>query len=82
MRSMFTVIGLGGVLAALAANTFGGEGEVSYFRADRGVAADASARLPDDLDAPDVLRWKQPIDAGHSTPCAIGGRVFLTTFDG
>ena len=57
-------------------------GEVAYFRADSGVGQEVQRPLPEDFDAPQALLWKQPLDAGHSTPCIVGDRVFVTTFDG
>jgi outer membrane protein assembly factor BamB len=50
-----------------------------YFRSDAGVARSAGS-LPDNLDAPDVLSWRTPLDPGHSTPILNGGKIFLTTF--
>src|SRR5258706_3467885 len=54
-------------------------GNTKYFRSDRGEAYDTQ-RLPDNFDAPDVLRWKVSMDAGHSTPILTGDRIFLTTW--
>ena len=50
-----------------------------YFRSDAGVAR-SSASLPDNLDAPDALSWRTPLDPGHSTPILNAGKIFLTTF--
>lgn len=55
-------------------------GELKYFRHDAGIARNAT-RLPESLDAPDVLDWRMPIDSGHSTPIVSGNRIFLTTFN-
>ena len=52
----------------------------SYFRGDGGRAAVDAQPLPDDLAAPGTLVWKAPLDSGHSTPCIVGARVFVTTF--
>ncbi len=53
---------------------------VTYFRQDGGVAAEDSAPLPARLDLPANLRWRQPMDRGHSTPILWGNKIFLTTF--
>ncbi|MBU6400680.1 MAG: PQQ-binding-like beta-propeller repeat protein [Verrucomicrobia bacterium] len=65
----------GGVLAwtACAADS-------TYFRSDAGVAAPGSGPLPADLDAPDTLCWRVPLEPGHSTPILADGRIFLTTY--
>jgi outer membrane protein assembly factor BamB len=52
----------------------------NYFRADGGVAA-GDHTLPDQLDAPGVLKWRVPLTAGHSTPCVAGDAIYLTTYD-
>jgi outer membrane protein assembly factor BamB len=53
--------------------------EPNYFRADAGVARSAGS-LPANLEAPEALRWRVPLDGGHSTPILAGGKIFLTTF--
>ena len=53
----------------------------TYFRSEGGVAGTTTGPLPDDLDAPGVLRWKTPVDSGQSTPILAGGRIFLTAFN-
>jgi outer membrane protein assembly factor BamB len=53
--------------------------DVQYFRSDAGVARSAT-RLPDDLDAAEALRWRVPLESGHSTPILHGGKIFLTTW--
>jgi outer membrane protein assembly factor BamB len=50
-----------------------------YFRCDSGVCRDAAA-LPDHLDTPQALRWRIPLDSGHSTPILEQGKIFLTTY--
>jgi outer membrane protein assembly factor BamB len=58
-----------------------GEGKVaSYFRSDAGVAGPAAGPLPDHFDAPGALRWRVPIDSGHSTPVLVGDKIVLTTY--
>ena len=54
--------------------------EAKYFRSDEGVAGATTGALPGDLDAPGVLRWRVPLDPGHSTPILAGGKIFLTTY--
>jgi len=52
-----------------------------YFRSDGGVAGAGSGSFPDRLDSPDILRWRTPLDSGHSTPTVCKNRIFLTTFN-
>jgi outer membrane protein assembly factor BamB len=53
--------------------------EVSFFRSDRGIASSAGT-LPSDLGKPEALRWRVPLDSGHSTPLLKGSKIFLTTY--
>lgn len=53
---------------------------LQYFRADQGIAAATVTNLPADLGATNSLRWKVPLDPGHSTPVVVGPRLFLTTY--
>src|ERR1051325_1623547 len=57
------------------------EAQIQYFRSDHGISPWDSA-LPDDLNLPESLRWRVPLDSGHSTPVIVKGRIFLTTFNG
>ena len=57
------------------------EDTLFYFRRDGGVAGLEAVSLPERLDSPDALRWRTPIDPGHSTPAACNGRIFLTTYN-
>ena len=54
--------------------------KAQFFRSDVGVPGGTVGPLPDHLDAPGVLRWRVPIDGGHSTPVVGGGRIVLTTY--
>jgi len=56
------------------------ENNLAYFRSDGGVAGPAAGSLPERLDSPDALRWRTPLDSGHSSPVKCNGRIFLTTF--
>lgn len=56
-----------------------GNDMVSYFRHDSGLAADDGVALPDRFDRSDQLLWRQPLPAGHSTPCLVGDLIVLTT---
>ena len=38
------------------------------------------AVLPDHLEEPKALRWRVPLDSGHSTPIRCGNKLFLTTY--
>ena len=57
------------------------EDNLFYFRSDSGVAGPEVDSLPERLDSADALRWRAAIDAGHSTPAACNGRIFLTTYN-
>lgn len=63
------------------AAVFAAENSDSYFRRDGGVARLETDSLPDRLDSPDGLRWRTPLDSGHSTPVVCSGRIFLTTYN-
>ena len=54
--------------------------EDEYFRNDGGVAVN-EAVLPGDFEDDAKLLWKTPLKPGHSTPCVVGERIFITTFD-
>jgi outer membrane protein assembly factor BamB len=56
-----------------------GQGSFRYFRSDAGLQTGTGA-LPDNLDAPEALRWRVSLDSGHSTPILAGGKIFLTTY--
>ena len=56
------------------------ESEAKYFRSDAGLAVASLGGLPAQFDAPGALRWRVPLDPGHSTPIVSGGRIFLTTW--
>lgn len=51
-----------------------------YFRSDGGKPGPKVGPLPDHLDAPGALRWRLPIDSGHSTPVLCGGKIIVTTY--
>src|SRR5690349_17002082 len=53
---------------------------VTYFRSDSGIADSSVGHLPDQLEGAEVLRWRVPVDSGHSTPTLAGGKIFLTTY--
>ena len=50
-----------------------------YFRSDAGIASSAGS-LPESFEAPEALRWRVPLDAGHSTPILHSGKIFLTSW--
>ena len=52
----------------------------SYFRSDYGIATPDTHALPSDL-GKDQLLWRTPIGPGCSTPCLMGDRVVVTTFE-
>ena len=56
------------------------EGDLKYFRSDHGLADAACGGLPSQVDAPGALRWRVPLEPGHSTPILSGGKIFLTGY--
>ena len=57
------------------------EKRLIYFRSDGGVTGTGSGPIPDQLDSPGTLRWRTPLDSGHSSPIVCENRIFLTTFN-
>jgi outer membrane protein assembly factor BamB len=55
--------------------------QVTFFRQDGGLAARDETALPEQLD-PDHADWKQALPPGHSTPCVVGNRIFVTAHEG
>ncbi len=51
-----------------------------YFRHDGGVAGSEVDPLPEALEPARNLRWRAPLDSGHSSPILYGAKVFLTTY--
>jgi outer membrane protein assembly factor BamB len=45
------------------------------------VAGPEARGLPENLDDRSVLRWRTPLEPGHSSPAITGNRLVLTTFD-
>lgn len=68
-----------GVAPKAAAATHTSAPAHSYFRSDHGIARHGGS-LPEALDIGKNLRWKTPLDPGHSTPVMVGDLVLLTTF--
>jgi len=62
-----------------AANAETASAGLKYFRSDFGLATGAGP-LPDQLGAPEALRWRVPFESGHSTPILCQERIFLTTY--
>ena len=70
-----------GLFLILSMARINAEPTLSYFRSDRGLGGVDAGALPDRFDSLDVLRWKAPLESGHSTPVVIDGMVVLTTYD-
>ncbi len=51
-----------------------------YFRSNEGLADPAQSPLPARLDNTGALRWRIPLDPGHSTPILSSGKIFLTAY--
>jgi hypothetical protein len=69
------------IVTSSGASILVAEDNLFYFRRDGGVAGLEADSLPERLDSPDALRWRTPIDSGHSSPAACKGRLFLTTYN-
>jgi outer membrane protein assembly factor BamB len=57
-----------------------GQGSFTYFRSDAGLQT-GTGSLPENLEAPEALRWRVPLEAGHSTPALRDGKIFLTAYE-
>jgi outer membrane protein assembly factor BamB len=66
--------------AASGAAAVAGSTETTYFRSAAGTAGSGVGPLPGGFDAAGELRWRVPLDPGHSTPVLNHGRVFLTSY--
>src|SRR5213076_1543498 len=42
--------------------------------------ARSSGVLPENLDGPDALSWRVPLDGGHSSPILNSGKILVTTW--
>lgn len=69
------------ILISSGAALLAAEDKDFYFRRDGGVAGIEADSLPEQLGSPEALRWRTPIDSGHSSPAACKGRLFLTTYN-
>ncbi len=67
------------LLASLALITRAADLDLKYFRSNHGTP-DTLGALPSDFDTPGSLRWKIPLDPGHSTPILADGKIFLTAW--
>jgi outer membrane protein assembly factor BamB len=79
MRHMIRQWGVGLGTLALLTSALAAD-EDSYFRRDGGVAT-GSAALPDNFSDGARQLWRTPLLPGHSSPCLVGDRIFLTTYD-
>lgn len=71
-------------LAATAAVSAEPDGPANWsrFRGPDGAGlSDAKAKLPADLSAPGVLKWKIEAPSGHSSPIIVGDSIFITGFE-
>ena len=67
-------------LSAVCSVCNGWAEQTTFFRSDGGQT-DSPARLPTHFDQSETMLWRQPLSAGHSTPCLSGERIFLTVYD-
>ena len=66
------------LIAACCGSIHGAHAQlVNYFRRDGGLATDDRRPLPAKLDDEHQV-WRQSLPPGHSTPCLVGDRIFLT----
>ena len=79
-RSKYVRLFLCAFACLLTLNIHASENGLKYFRSDHGLADPSVGSLPSDLDSPGALRWRVPMDPGHSTPIVSGGKIFLTTY--
>ena len=66
--------------AASTAASVASSADAKYFRSNEGVAGSGAGPLPDDFDDDGKLRWRVPLEPGHSTPVLNSGRIFLTGY--
>jgi outer membrane protein assembly factor BamB len=57
-----------------------GSTEATYFHSAEDAAGSGAGPLPGDFAASRELRWRVPLDPGHSTPVLSRGRIFLTDY--
>lgn len=57
------------------------ESDWAQFRGPGGLSVARDAALPADLGPESGVLFKAPVPAGHSSPCIVGGRIFLTGFE-
>ena len=70
-----STVALGGLLALLT-----GADDWPQFRGPNGSGV-ADGPAPVEFGPERNLRWRTPLESGHSSPCVVGDAVFLTTFD-
>ena len=75
-KKLLFLCGMATTLALIASSA---DGSLKYFRSDEGMAGSGVGPLPDNFDAPGVLRWRVEVDPGHSTPILVNGKIFITT---
>lgn len=74
------VLTQGTLLTATLLAGAAGDSNLKYFRSDAGVASPGAGPLPERFDAPGALRWRVPINSGHSTPILCQDKIILTTY--
>ena len=57
-------------------------GPWSQFRGPGGTAVSDGSVIPTDFGPDRNVAWKVEVPAGHSSPCIVGERIFLTGFEG
>ena len=67
-------------ILSLLAGALRGDDGPHFFREHAGVAVEDSLPLPVEFSEQELV-WRQNLLPGNSTPCVVGERVFVTTFD-
>lgn len=70
---------MGVAVCLLPSVLLGADAAPGFFRSDHGLADPAFGALPASLEAPSAIRWRVPLDPGHSSPIRCQGRIFITS---
>lgn len=85
VRPRFTAIFLTTIFASvLAARALAGDSPGAFWPGFRGPLGSGVAErgdLPVHFGPEKNVTWRTPLAPGHSSPCIVGDRVFLTTFE-
>ncbi|HEX6883530.1 MAG TPA: PQQ-binding-like beta-propeller repeat protein [Planctomycetota bacterium] len=68
-------------LALLAPSLAAQAGDWPQFRGPGGLAVADDAPIPTDFGPDAKVLWRTQVPAGHSSPCIVGARIYLTGFE-